>query len=222
MTSAATSEPRRSKAEKFWDRLARTWGKPTEESDQTDTTVLAKTRRYLKATDTVLDYGCAKGSVDLKLAAAVKAIHGIDISPRMIAAAREAADARKTAGVSFAKATIFNESLDRQSFEVVLAFNIFHLLEDAPKALLRIGELLKPGGLLISVTPCLGEKGTVPVRSVMFLVSLAGRLGLIPHVWRCTLGELRKSMDAAGLVTLEIEELVHSTSEYFMVARKTP
>jgi SAM-dependent methyltransferase len=140
----------------------------------------------------------------------------------LIATAQEAAEARKVATVSFAKATIFDESLDRESFDVVLAFNILHLLEDAPKALQRMGELLKPGGLLVSVTPCLGEKGTVLVRSVMFLVSLAGRLGLIPRVWRCTVGELRKSMDAAGLVTIEIEELVHSTSEYFVVARKTP
>ncbi len=222
MTSAAEAEPKRSKAEKFWDRLARTWDKPTEESDQTDTKVLAKTRPYLKATDTVLDYGCAKGSVDLKLAAAVKAIHGIDISSKMIAAAREAAHACKVANVSFAKATIFDGSLERESFEVVLAFNIFHLLEDAPKALLRIGELLKPGGLLISVTPCSGETGTWPVRSVMLLVRLAGRLGMIPYVWRCTVGELRESMDAADLVTIEIEELVHSTSEYLVVAQKTP
>lgn len=44
MTSAAASEPKRSKAEKFWDRLARTWSKPTAESGQTDTRVLAKTR----------------------------------------------------------------------------------------------------------------------------------------------------------------------------------
>jgi 2-polyprenyl-3-methyl-5-hydroxy-6-metoxy-1,4-benzoquinol methylase len=222
MTSAAASKPRRSKAEKFWDRLARTWDKPTEESEQTDTKVLAKTRPYLKATDAVLDYGCAKGSVDLKLAAAVKAIHGIDISSTMIAAAREAAEAHSAANVSFAKATIFDESLERGSFEVVLAFNIFHLLEDAPKALQRIGELLKPGGSLISVTPCLGEKGTLPVRSVMLLVSLARRLGLIPYVRRWKIVELQESMDAAGFVTIEIEELVHSTSEYFVVAQKTP
>src|SRR5665647_2371653 len=141
MTSAAASEPRRSKAEKFWDRLARTWDRPTEESEQTDTKVLAKTRPYLKARDTVLDYGCAKGNVDLKLAAAVKAIHGIDISSTMIAAAREAAETRRVANVSFAKATIFDEGLERESFEVVLAFNIFHLLEDAPKALLQISLL---------------------------------------------------------------------------------
>ena len=220
MTSAAALEPRRDKAEKFWDILARTWDKPTDESEHADTKVLAKTRPYLKATDTVLDYGCAKGSLDLKLAAAVKAIHGIDISSKMIAAAREVAEARKVANVSFTKATIFNESLERESFEVVLAFNIFHLLKDAPKALPRIGELLKPGGLLISVTPCLGEKGTLPVRSVMLFVRLAGRLGLIPYVWRCTVGELRESMDAAGLVAIEIEELVHSTSEYLVVAQR--
>jgi 2-polyprenyl-3-methyl-5-hydroxy-6-metoxy-1,4-benzoquinol methylase len=221
MVSAAASEPRRSKAEKFWDRLARTWGTHTEESGQNDTKVLAKTRPYLKPTDTVLDYGCAKGSVDLKLAPAVKAIHGIDISSEMIAAAREAAGTRQLANVSFTRATIFEESLERESFDVVLAFNILHLLEDAPKALLRLGELLKPGGSLISVTPCLGEKGTWPVRSAMLLVSLAARLGLIPHVWRCTVGELRESMDAAGLITIEIEELVHSNSEYFVVAKKT-
>jgi 2-polyprenyl-3-methyl-5-hydroxy-6-metoxy-1,4-benzoquinol methylase len=213
---------RKSKAEKFWDRLARTWDKPTEESDPSDTQVLARTRPYLKAEDTVLDYGCAKGSVDLKLATAVKAIHGIDISSAMISAAREAAEARKVANVSFAKATIFDESLEHASFEVVLAFNIFHLLEDAQRDLVRIGELLKPGGLLISVTPCLGEKGTVPVRSVMLLVSLAGRLGLIPCVRRWKIGELRECVAAAGLVTIEIEELVHSTSEYFLVAKRTP
>jgi 2-polyprenyl-3-methyl-5-hydroxy-6-metoxy-1,4-benzoquinol methylase len=216
------SDPRRSKAEKFWDRLARSWDRPTEDSEPTDTKVLAKTRPYLKATDTVLDYGCAKGSVDLKLAAAVKAIHGIDISSAMIAAAREAADARGVTNVSFTKGTIFDGSLERESFDAVLAFNIFHLLEDAPRALLRIGELLKPGGLLISVTPCLKEKGTLPVRSVMLLVSLASRLGLIPYVWRCRVGELRESMDSAGLATIEIAELVHSTSEYFVVAQKTP
>jgi len=211
-----------SKAEKFWDRLARTWSSPTEESEQTDIKVLAKTRPYLEATDTVLDYGCAKGSVDLKLAPAVKAIHGIDISSKMIAAAREAAEARKAANVSFAKTTIFDESLERESFEVVLAFNIFHLLEDAPKALLRIGELLKPGGSLISVTPCFGEKGTLPARSAMLLVRAASKIGLIPYVRRWKIGELQESMDAAGLVTIATEKLVHSTSEYFVVAKKTP
>ena len=222
MTPPAESQANGSKAERFWDRLARGWDEPTDESEQTDTRVVAKTRLYLKATDAVLDYGCAKGSVDLKLAAAVATIHGIDISSKMIAAAREAAEARQVANLSFSKATVFDESLQPESFDVVLAFNILHLLEDAPTALRRSCELLKPGGSLISATPCLGEKGTFPVRTVMLLVGMARRLGLIPSVWRCTADELRESMDAAGLVTIKMEELVHSTSEYFVVAKKAP
>lgn len=221
MTSETTTEPRRSRAEKFWDRLARTWGRPSLEPGQTDTKPLAKTRPYLRAMDTVLDYGCAMGSVDLRLADSVRAVHGIDISSGMIAGAKEAAVSRGVANVTFAKATIFDEGLERESFDVVLAFAIFHLLDDAPAVLQRIRELLKPGGLLVSVTPCLEEKATVPVRFVMLLVTLAVATRLIPHVWRCTIGELVESMDAAGLVAVEIEELVHTTSEYFVVARRT-
>jgi 2-polyprenyl-3-methyl-5-hydroxy-6-metoxy-1,4-benzoquinol methylase len=220
MTATVASRPKRTKAEKFWDRLARTWATPTAGPEQADTKVLAKTRPYLKATDSLLDLGCAKGSVDLKLATAVRSIHGIDISSQMIAAAREAADTREAANVSFAQATIFDESLERGSFDVVLAFAILHLLEDVPEVLLRIDELLKPGGLLISVTPCLGEKGTLPVRSLMLLVRSATTLRVIPPVWRPTIRELQGLMEAAGLAVIVTDELVHSTSEYFVVAEK--
>ena len=220
MTSTATPQRKRSKAEKFWDLLAPAWATPAAEPEQTDTKVLAKTRPYLKPTDTVLDLGCAKGSVDLRLAGAVEAIHGIDISSKMIAAAREAAEAPQITNVFFTQATVFDERLEGEAFEVVLAFAILHLLEDTPEVLRRIGKLLKPGGLLVSVTPCFGEKGTLPVRSLMLLVRLTVGLRLIPPVWRSTVGELQELIEACGLVVIETEELAHSASEYFVVARK--
>lgn len=142
----APSPAQRSKAERFWDWLARRWGRPSLEPEQTDTKPLAKTRPYLKPTDAVLDFGCAMGSVDLRLADSVKTIHGIDISSRMIAGAQEAAEARGTGNVTFAQATIYDESLNPRSYDVVLAFAVLHLLEDAPNALRRIAELLKPEG----------------------------------------------------------------------------
>jgi 2-polyprenyl-3-methyl-5-hydroxy-6-metoxy-1,4-benzoquinol methylase len=216
----ATSPQKASRAEKFWDRLARNWGDPTEEPEKTDTKVTAKTRPYLKITDTVLDYGCASGGVDFRLADAVREIHGIDISSKMIAAAKARAETAKVEKVSFAKATIFDEALRPESFDVVLAFSVFHLLEDGPGVMRRIGELLKPGGLLISVTPCLGEKGSLAIRSAMALVRLAVAVKLIPYVRRYKIAELQASMNAVGLATVEIEKLVHSTSEYFVVARR--
>ena len=68
-------------AQKFWDRLATRWDKGDEEPERTDTTATARIRPYLKATDIVLDYGCATGGVCFRLADAVEEIHGIDISP---------------------------------------------------------------------------------------------------------------------------------------------
>ena len=216
---APTPAPR-SKAEKFWDRLARTWGRPSAEPGQVDTKPLAKTRPYLKPTDTVLDFGCAMGSVDLRLAGSVSTIHGIDISSRMIAGAQEAAEVRGVGNVTFAQATIYDESLNRQSYDVVLAFAVLHLLEDAPGALRRIAELLRPGGLLISVTPCLGERGTVLVGALKVVARMAAAMRLIPRLWRCDRRRLVECMDAAGLITVEIEELDHSVPEYFVAARK--
>lgn len=207
--------------ERFWDRLASFWGKPTEEPDTSDSKVTTKTRPYLKATDSVLDYGCATGGVDFRLADAVREIHGIDISPKMIAAASQRAANGGINNVSFSQATIFDEGLGRESFDVVLAFAIFHLLEDGQNALRRIGELLKPGGLLVSVTPCLGERGTLAMRSMMALVRLASGIGLIPPVKRYKIDELQRSMEVAGLANVVTEELGNGTAEYFVVAKKT-
>lgn len=58
--SSISSAPAKTKAERFWDRLARTWGRPSSEPEPTDTKPVVKTRPYLKAGDTVLDFGMAE------------------------------------------------------------------------------------------------------------------------------------------------------------------
>jgi hypothetical protein len=84
----------------------------------------------------------------------------------------------------------------------------------------RINDLLRPGGLLISVTPCLGDRTTLATRSLMALVRLAGATGLMPPVRRYTIAELEESFDAAGLVTIETDVLEPAFGEYFVAARK--
>jgi 2-polyprenyl-3-methyl-5-hydroxy-6-metoxy-1,4-benzoquinol methylase len=41
---------------------------------------------------------------------------------------------------------------------VILAFHVLHLLEDTQEVVQRMHELLKPGGLFVSATACMGEK----------------------------------------------------------------
>jgi len=104
-----------------------------------------------------LDFGCATGIKTLELAGDVREIQGIDISPKMVAAAKRNAVKREVQNVNFAQATIFERRFEEEAFDVILAFGILHLLKNLPQALQRINELLKPGGWFISSTACIGD-----------------------------------------------------------------
>ncbi len=131
------------KSEWFWDWIARRYDKQAQE-DEAHTRAVTRFAKYLKADDTVLDYACGTGVVTYKIAADVKEVHAIDTSAGMIELAKERARERDVANVRFARKTIFDEELGRESYDVILAFNL-HLLEDARKAVQLASELLKPG-----------------------------------------------------------------------------
>lgn len=71
------------------------------------------------------------------------------------------------------------------------------------------------------MTPCLGERGTLLVGALKVVARIATATRLIPRLWRCDRKQLVECMGAAGLITVEIDELDHSVPEYFVVARKT-
>jgi hypothetical protein len=81
----------------------------------------------------------------------------------------------------------------------------------------RINELLKPGGLFISVTPCLGErKGFLSI--FLFLLS---KTGLVPYLNLLRSSELRDLVVGGGFRIVETEESDQTPPTYFIVAKKT-
>jgi hypothetical protein len=78
-----------------------------------------------------------------------------------------------------------------------------------------MNELLKPGGLLISATPCVGEKKLL--RSLLFF---AGRVGLVPNVKSFKIRNLVDTIEEANFSIVEPDCLKKSSQEYFIVARK--
>ncbi len=68
---------------------------------------------------------------------------------------------------------------EKESFDVILAFNVLHLFKDTQKVMQRINELLKQGGLFISSTVCLAEKNTF---LAFFFLLLTGFLGYAQHI----------------------------------------
>jgi len=180
-----------------------------------------KRKKYFDAGSIVLDYGCATGSIAIEIADMVKEARGIDTSSKMIEFAKRKADERKIKNIDFTKATIFDESLGKESFDIILALSILHLAEDSAQVMGRIAQLLRPGGFFISATPCLGEKTFVSflLNIPIFLLS---NIGILPHIIFFSTSRLAASITNENFQIIENESLsVHPITECFIVARKT-
>ncbi|MDN2567949.1 class I SAM-dependent methyltransferase [Aquibium sp. A9E412] len=186
--------------ERFWDRMARRYARLAVRDAAGYAQTLARTRHWLGAGDRVLEIGCGTGTTALALAPHVGRYLATDISGAMIAIARDKAAAAGSAVVpAFEKATLDDAPGAPGAYDAVLAFNALHLCGDVPAALARVARLVRPGGLFISKTPCLGD-----VSPVFRLLVPALRLArLAPRVTFVTAAGLERELAAAGFAVVE-------------------
>ncbi|MCK9212670.1 MAG: methyltransferase domain-containing protein [Ignavibacteriaceae bacterium] len=203
------------KAEKFWDRMANYFDREERKNEPTNIKIIEKTRNRLKTSDIVLDYGCGTGTAAIEIASCVKEVKGIDISSKMIEAAKRKTVVHKVKNIDFAQTTIFDEKLKKGSFDVIFSFHLLHLVEDTPKVMQRINELLKPSGLFISATPCKGESFVQRIFYFLF-----GKIIRIPYLKFFKIQELKSLMTDGNFEIVETECLHQIGQQYFIVAKK--
>jgi len=206
------------KAEKFWDLLSTNYD--AGEGDPSGRQDLEIIHKYLQPEAAVLEYACGTGTLAIHVAGWVKEIHGIDISGKMVSTAKRKAAEQKVQNIHFTHTTIFEASYAEESFDVVMAFNILHLLANAREAIQRINRLLKPGGIFISSTPCLGEKKSTVNHLLTPLVLIPSRVGIIPYVQFYKIPELEKILAQTRFQIVETKIFTDGLSDYLIVARK--
>lgn len=203
------------KSEKFWDRLSKHYDKPDKINEVLEYQSIEYIRKYLNINDIILDFGCATGTVAFSLADKVQEIHGIDISSKMIQVAEKRSVAHKIENATFSQSTIFDNKYKDQTFNMILAFSIIHLLENTDRIIQKINLLLKKGGYFISLTPCLGEKKFLSILSL-----LGYKIGLLPYIRRFTIIELEKSITDSDFQIIDSKCLDNNPLEYFIIAKK--
>ncbi|MFT4970673.1 MAG: 2-polyprenyl-3-methyl-5-hydroxy-6-metoxy-1,4-benzoquinol methylase [Chitinophagales bacterium] len=117
-------------------------------------------------------------AISNKLAKSLKAMEAIDISSGMIKVAKERAEAESINNISYSETSIFDERFKEESFDVILAFNVLHCIEDIPSLIKRIRSLLKPKGVFISSTACLKEKKSLLRYGLFWLI----KVGVVPKM----------------------------------------
>ena len=209
------------KSKEFWDRASKNYDKTEERFEYIHSKSRENTKKYLNGSNIVLDYGCGTGTTSCEIANRVKEIHAIDISSKMIEIAKRKAVASKVENINFSQTDIFDKRYKKESFDVILAFNMLHTVADPQVVLQKIYELLKPEGVFISVTPCLRDKMAFLVNIQIQLVRILCKIGVIPiPIRRLKSSELDDLLVNGGFQTIDTEKLYKGASSYFVVAKK--
>jgi len=178
----------------FWNKRADKYSRRPISDEATYEKKLDVTREYFEADMEVLEIGCGTGSTAVAHAPYVGNIRGTDLSTRMIEIARDKAKAAGIDNVTFDASSVDGLNMPDSSVDAVLAHNLLHLLDDKDQAIADIHRMLRPGGLFISSTACIGDM-MLPLR----LIIPVGRfLRLFPLVKVFSVAELKDSLKNAG------------------------
>ena len=202
--------------EKFWDLISTKYAASPIADMTAYETKIEKIKTYLTPEDVVLDIGCGTGTQCGDLAGHVKQVTGIDISRKLLAVAEQRRAERKLDNVAFLPNSLFDERFQPGSIDVVMAFYVLHFFEDIDAVFQRIHDLLKPDGLFISETACLGAKSKMAGKLLRF----AGDLGLLPKINLLTTSQLERTMEQAGFILVDKVRFSESNAEYTLFARK--
>jgi len=200
---------------RFWDRIAERYSKRPVADEAAYQEKLRITRTYFKPDSEVLEFGCGTGSTAISHSPYVRSIHATDISSKMLEIAQGKADREGIENVTFEKSTIEEIRVPDESLNAVLGLSILHLLENKEEAIAKVHRMLKPGGVFITSTPCIGDT----MKFFKIIVPVGRFFGLMPLVKVFTNGELDESLIDAGF-NIEHRWQPGKGKAVFIVAKK--
>lgn len=200
---------------KFWDKIAERYARRPISDKPTYQRKLEITRQYLDPDMQALEIGCGTGGTALAHAPHVKHILATDLSERMIEIARHKQTDSGIENVTFEVTSIEELSVPDGSLDAVLAMSVLHLLNDERAAVDKIHRLLKPGGIFVSSTTCLGDH----LKIFKYIEPLGRALGLMPAVNVFTTSHLMRVITDSGF-HIEHRWEPGKNKARFIVARK--
>ena len=169
-----------SKSDKFWDKTAERYARSPVSDEATYEKKLAETRGVFRPDMRVLEVGCGTGTTAIHHAPHVQHIDALDISENMLAIGRDKARAAAVDNVTFTRATLAEFQGQEASFDAVLALNVIHLVPDRQALIAEVARVLKPGGIFVSSTVCLGHSY---LRFIKLIAPLGKLLGVMPDLF---------------------------------------
>ena len=215
-------EERRQKKERsIWRKLAKSYDDNTLTAYQDAyRQSIDKVNALLKPGQQVLEIGCGTGIISLGIAPKAGRVVSTDITPEMIAIARAKAREMALDNVIFRVCDGYHQPDADESFDLVLLFNILHVVKYPSTLLAEAKRLLKPGGYLVTATDCGGEPVPGRERVAIFIQRLLKLLGLVPFMRFYRKEELHILIQEAGFNIVETNDLYPAPPNHYVLAEK--
>ncbi|WP_204112884.1 class I SAM-dependent methyltransferase [Shimia biformata] len=205
---------------KFWDGIAEKYARDPIKDMKSYEYTLERTRSYLGKSDKVLELGAGTASTALLLADSAGQITASDLSDGMLNVGRRNAKAQGVGNIDFLCSDAMVAEVAPGSFDVVMAFNLLHLVPDLDAVLARAHEVLNPGGLLISKTPCLDDSNIFARGAFRVMIPVMQLFGKAPFVRYMTSDYLERRITRAGFTIIERVNLPGKVGRPYYVARR--
>lgn len=179
---------------RFWDRIAPKYARTPIADEAAYQTKLEITRGYFRPDMELLEFGCGTGGTAIAHAPHVRHVTATDFSRTMLDLAEERARIAGVQNVTFREADINTFSAPDNSYDMILALSLLHLLKYPERAIGRIRDMLKPGGYFVSSTGCLGDT----MKFMKFIAPVGKALGRLPQISVFTEDELLAMLDNQG------------------------
>lgn len=172
----------------FWDRVSGLYDFAEQFNGKVYRGIVKFTARLVPEGANVLD--CAAGTGELSIAASRKAREVLctDYSEKMLNVAREKVEKLGITNIGFEQGSIFNINAPDETYDVTIAGNVLHLLDDPEAAVRELARVTKRGGRLL--LPCFTTAGSAD--KMIRLYRLLGYNGksYTPSEYCCMLADM--------------------------------
>ncbi len=200
----------------FWNRTADKYYRSGISDEDAYAHKLKRTEEHYTAQSDLLEVGCGTGMTAAHHARKVRSYLATDVSGKMLDYGRQRASEAGLDNLRFERRGLHEVADLDETFDMVLALSILHLVPDLDRSVMTLKDRLRPGGTLVTSTPCLGD-----FPFYIHLMIPAMRLfGNAPEVRFFSRDDLRDSLRKAGLTIVEDWQPKGRMTALFLIAKR--